>query len=63
MSLRFYILYFIFFIFLQNIKYKIGAGGHRSHCLAHAKRTLYHLSYSPKKSTTAGFEPAREISQ
>lgn len=24
-----------------------GDGGHRSHCLAHAKRALYHLSYTP----------------
>ena len=24
-----------------------GAGGHRSRCLSHAKRALYHLSYSP----------------
>ena len=26
---------------------KNGAGGYRSRCLSHAKRALYHLSYSP----------------
>ena len=37
----------------RNVDYKrntstpYGAGGHRFHCLSHAKRSLYHLSYDP----------------
>ncbi len=30
-----------------TIEEKCGEDGHRSHYLAHAKRTLYHLSYIP----------------
>ena len=29
------------------LKKKFGGDGHRSHYLAHAKRALYHLSYTP----------------
>ena len=32
---------------IENGNAKNGEGGHRSHCLSHAKRALYHLSYIP----------------
>ena len=32
---------------ISLIKCKSGEAGHRSQCLSHAKRALYHLSYIP----------------
>ena len=32
----------------EKRKKKLGGGGYRSPCLSHAKRSLYHLSYTPE---------------
>jgi hypothetical protein len=39
----------LFWKFLRVGQKKIGAAGYRSRYLSHAKRALYHLSYSPVK--------------
>ena len=36
-------------MFYKRKEKKAGCGGHRSRYLSHAKRSLYHLSYTPSK--------------
>ena len=39
----------------------VGSAGHRSQCLSHAKRPLYHLSYTPRVGELFGPRPRRAL--
>ncbi len=52
-------LFIIFFVSTRPNKTSAGSAGYRSPCLSHAKRALYHLSYTPELSSH-GDQLARE---